>query len=385
MQTSTRSRRSSTRASSRSAGRGHSARSATGCSRRSGSSLSSICYAFGARRTPSDSATRSACSLSRRSAHLSESERKLSSMSVPVSRSARTSGPHSTGRRTHDAELGLELAVALEKMWVASRSGGGHAPHRRATRARAGADSDELLRARALRDSAERPTSRASASSPSASGSESLELYRALGDDDGIATVEHRLAVSAWRRGEWERRSGADRGLARACPRRAPSSRSRATGSSGSSACHEGDVDERHRSSRTGAPTWREMSAGRGGSRSARTSCLMLALRQRRPRGGGAPGSRGALPRARAREPPLGAVHPRRARPGLHSLVAIYDTCRPLWGAVESEAGHMPSWVDERSRRAGAAARRTAGPGFLAAVERGTRPRSLGRGRDRAR
>ena len=55
-----------------------------------------------------------------------------------------------------------------------------------------------------------------------------------------------------------------------------------------------------------------------------------------------------------------------------------------LWGAAEKEGESLPRWPDERARRIGALAEEDREP-VVAAHERGTRARSLGRGRDRAR
>jgi predicted ATPase len=103
----------------------------------------------------------------------------------------------------NDPELGLELAVALQNLWNASGPEEGMRRFERLLE-RAPSTSPQL-RAAALRvyggtadlsgfhAAAERLTE------------ESLRLYEQLGDEWGIAMVEHMLAVSAWRSRDWQR------------------------------------------------------------------------------------------------------------------------------------------------------------------------------------
>ena len=103
----------------------------------------------------------------------------------------------------NDPQLGLEIAVALQNVWNAS---GPEEGMRRLGRLLDLAEPvPPELRAKTLRvyggtadltgeyDRAERLWE------------ESLRLYGSLGDERGIAAVEHMLAVAAWRREDWRR------------------------------------------------------------------------------------------------------------------------------------------------------------------------------------
>ena len=102
-----------------------------------------------------------------------------------------------------DRELALELAVALENFWVA------HAPHEGRARladllGRQG-EPPPALRARALRVYAGASDMAGHRDSAEAILEESLELWRTLGDERAIASLLHRLAMSALWRGDLER------------------------------------------------------------------------------------------------------------------------------------------------------------------------------------
>ena len=101
-----------------------------------------------------------------------------------------------------DASFGLELAVDLQQFWNASSPKEGFERIQRLLD-RAG-DIPLELRASALRvyggaaDLAGRDDLAVQRTK------ESLELYRQLGDDRGVALVEQMRAVSAWRRQDWD-------------------------------------------------------------------------------------------------------------------------------------------------------------------------------------
>ena len=103
----------------------------------------------------------------------------------------------------HDAELGLKIAVALQNLWNAA---GPQEGLRRLTQLleRAG-PSSPAVRAAALRVQGGTADMSGEDELAERLWEESVELYRAVGDDRGIAAVEHMLAVSAWRQGDWER------------------------------------------------------------------------------------------------------------------------------------------------------------------------------------
>jgi predicted ATPase/class 3 adenylate cyclase len=265
-----------------------------------------------------------------------------------------------------DPELGLEIAVELQSLWNASGPEEGMHRLERLLDG-AGAIRPEL-RARALRvyggtaslaghhEQAERLTE------------ESLRLYRELGDERGIAVVEHMLAVSAWRRHDLRRmRELTDHSLELA--------RGRFTFIEtgdywllGQLALSEGDLERateltRHSAETAKAAGWAWWESGQ------RHELLMLALR------------RGDLDEAEGEglEALRMEFEQENRRWALYTLAGLAQVALArgdleraglLWGAAETEARGLPSWPDERAHRAGALLEET-GERFLVARDRG--------------
>ena len=266
----------------------------------------------------------------------------------------------------HDVELGLRLMIALENFWVAS---GPQEGMRRIGELLERAGSiPASLRATALRvhgGTADQAGERERAEQVWA---ESLELYRSLGDDRGMAGVQHRLAVSAWRREEWERvRQLTEDALDRS---RGRFSEIEITGHwlLGQLRLAEGDLEGAAHLTRKSAEMSREI-GWKWWESGQLHELLMLALRagdvDEAMREGHA-----ALRLEREQENRLWTVY---TLAGLaQASLARGHVARAglLWGAADSEASQLPSWEGERDRRAGELTQQAL-PEFVAAVERG--------------
>ena len=103
----------------------------------------------------------------------------------------------------NDAILGLELAIDLQKFWnTAGPKEGVERIQRLLDRA---SEIPLELRASVLRVRGGAADLAGQDDLAVQSTLESVELYRQLGDDRGVALVEQMLAVSAWRREDWDR------------------------------------------------------------------------------------------------------------------------------------------------------------------------------------
>ncbi len=249
----------------------------------------------------------------------------------------------------HDVELGLEVMIALENFWVASgpvegmrrigellQRAGSIPPALRATALRVyGGTSDQA----GEREHAERVWD------------ESLKLYRSLGDDRGIAGVQHRLAVSAWRREEWERvRELTEDALDRS---RGRFSEIEITGYwlLGQLRLAEGDVQGATELTRQSAQMARDI-GWKWWESGQLHELLMLGLRSGDLDGAEREGH-AALRLECEQENRLWTVY---TLAGLaQTALARGDLGRAglLWGAVDAEAARLPSWVGERARRGG--------------------------------
>jgi tetratricopeptide (TPR) repeat protein len=239
--------------------------------------------------------------------------------------------------------------IALENMWVASSPDEGI---RRVEHLldRAGSV-DPALRAGALRvegGSADLAGRRDLAEHV---WRESLELYRSIDDDFGIAAVESRLAVMAWRRGDWDEfRALTEDSLAR--------SRGRfemveipGHWALGQLQLHDGDLAGAIELTSRSAAMAREIGWTWWESGQLH-ELLMLALRSRELDEAERQG-RAALTIEREHENRLWTVY---TLAGLAQVaLARGDVKRAglLWGAAEREGMHFPSWEGERSRRGG--------------------------------
>jgi hypothetical protein len=199
---------------------------------------------------------------------------------------------------------------------------------------------------------------------------EALRLYQALGDDEGIAMVEHMLAVSAWRREDWARvRELTEHSHALAAGRFVFVETS-GLWLLGQLALADGDVDGATRLTRMSAERARE--ANWFWWRSGQLhELLMLALR------------RGDLDEAE-RE---GSEALRLEYEQGNRLWALYtiaglaqvalargdeERAGLLWGAAEAEGERLPRWLHERDRRGGSLVERRDST-FAAARESGRR------------
>ncbi len=266
----------------------------------------------------------------------------------------------------HDHVFGLELAAALQHLWNAASPDEG--AHRFARLLERAGPIPRALRADVLRvyggtvdlsgrfDEAEHLTA------------ESLGLYQELGDDRGVAAAENMLAVSAWRREDWERMRGLTLHSLQLARGRFAFLETASLYLLGELARHDGDLEKATELTRQSAEAarnagWTWWESGQ------RHALLMLAL------------ERGDLDDAE-RE---GLAALRMEQDQGNRLWALYtvaglaqaahgrgDTERAgvLWGAAEREAERLPKWSNERARRGGSLVDE-ADPAFLAACTRG--------------
>jgi predicted ATPase/class 3 adenylate cyclase len=250
---------------------------------------------------------------------------------------------------TQDPTLGLELAVGLMNFWnVAGPQEGLERVQRLLDSA--GAIPVEL-RAKALRACAAAADLAGQDELAEQASKGSLELYKQLGDDEGVAMLEHMMAVAAWRRGDWDRmRELTEHALALA--------RNRfgfleITGCwlSGQLALHDGDLESAVDLTRRSAEMSRE--AGWAWWESGqRHELLMLALLrhdlEEAEREGFA-----ALEMERAQENRLWALYTLAGLAQVALARGDLERAGLLWGAAEEEAESLPRWADERARRIG--------------------------------
>ncbi len=266
----------------------------------------------------------------------------------------------------NDASFGLELAVELQNFWNVSGPQEGLERIQRLLDS-AGAIPIEL-RARALRACAGAADLAGHDELAERAAQESLGLYQQLGDDQGVAMLEHMMAVGAWRRGEWDRmRELTEHALALARER---FTFLELTGHwlSGQLALHDGDVEGAVDLTQRSA----EMARDAGWSwweSGQRHELLMLALR----RGDLDEAEREgllALEMERTQENRLWALY---TLAGLAQVALVrgdLERAGLLWGAAEKEGESIPRWPDERARRIGALVDEDREP-VVAARERG--------------
>ena len=250
----------------------------------------------------------------------------------------------------NDANFGLKLALELQGLWLASDPREGmERIERLLDRAR---DIPKELRAKALR--AYSGTADLSGNDERAEPPllESIELCKELGDEEGIALGEHMLAVSAWRRQDWERmRELTDHSLALA--------RGRFSfveiGSYwllGQLAVIDGDVDHaieltRKSAAMARAAGWAWWESGQ------RHELLVLSLKRgdldEAEREGSA-----ALEMVRAQQNRLWALYTLAGLGQVALARGDLERAGLLWGAAEKEGESLPRWPAERARRGGA-------------------------------
>jgi predicted ATPase len=267
-----------------------------------------------------------------------------------------------------DVQRGLEIAVATQLLWNASAPEEGM---RRLGRLLEQAEAISLgLRARALRAYGGTCDLAGHDEKARQLTEESLRLSRELGDERGIATAQHMLAVGAWRRQEWDLVRELTQHSLVLARSRFPFLETADYWLLGQLELAEGDLESATELTRRSAEKARE--AGWAWWESGQLhELLMLALQrgnlEEAEREGVA-----TLRMERAQENRLWALY---TLAGLAQVALARDDLERsglLWGAVEKEAESLPRWSDERSRRGGALVDEQREP-FAAARERGRR------------
>jgi len=248
-----------------------------------------------------------------------------------------------------DAELGVTLAVELNNLWNASAPAEGKARLERLL-GRAG-ELPLALRAEALRvysgtvdlvgehDEAERLLN------------ESLRLYEELDDDRGTATVTHMLAVSAWRRQDFERMRELTDEAMKLSRGRFPMLDTSGYWLLGQLALADDDLERAVELTRRSAELARE-SGWDWWESGQRHELLMLRLLSGDLEGAEREGF-AALRMEREQENRLWGLY---TVAGLAQLALARGDLRHaglLWGAAEKEAQRLPHWSKERARRGG--------------------------------
>ena len=281
-------------------------------------------------------------------------------------RNAKTCEPRSTGRRRTSRPWVSELAVELQNLWNASARG--KASSESSAFWIAQARFRWTLRASALRVRGGAADLAGNDQLAVEATEESVELYRQLGDDRGVALVEQMLAVSAWRRQDWGRmRSLTEHSLALS-EGRFPFIELSNYWLLGQLALIDGDVERaieltRHGTEMAHEAGWAWWESGQ------RHELLMLALL----RGDLDEAEREgliALEMERTQENRLWALY---TLAGLAQLALVrgdFERAGLLWGAADAEGERLPRWPNERDRRAGALVEETREQ-FADARERG--------------
>jgi hypothetical protein len=250
---------------------------------------------------------------------------------------------------THEPSFGLELMVKLLNFWNVAGPQEGLERVQRLLDA-AGPIPMEL-RAHALRTCAAAAGLAGHPELAERAAQESLDLYTQLGDEQGMAMLEHMMAVAAWRREEWDRmRELTEHSLALA-RNRFPFLEITGYWLSGQLALHDGDLEGAVDLTRRSA----EMSHEAGWAwweSGQRHELLMLALLRGDLEEAEREGFT-ALEMERAQENRLWALY---TIAGLAQVALARDDLERaglLWGAAEREAESLPRWPDERARRIG--------------------------------
>jgi predicted ATPase/class 3 adenylate cyclase len=266
----------------------------------------------------------------------------------------------------HDASFGLELAVDLQQLWNAAGPKEGFERIQR-LRDRAG-DIPPERRADVLRSHGGTADLAGHDELAAQLYKESVELYRELGDDRGIAIVEQMLAVSAWRREDWDRMRELTEHSLELSEGRFPSIETSNYWLLGQLALIDGDVERAVELTRRGtemahAAGWAWWESGQ------RHELLMLALR----RGDLDEAEREgliALEMERAQENRLWTLYTVAGLAQVALARGDLERAGLLWGAAEKEGESLPRWPGERSRRIGALAEEEREP-VVDARERG--------------
>jgi len=266
----------------------------------------------------------------------------------------------------NDARFGLELAIELQQLWNASSPREGFERLQRLLD-RAG-DIPPKLRAHALRALGGTADLAGNDELAVQMTTQSVALYRELGDDQGVAVVEQMLAVSAWRRQDWDRMRELTEDSLRLSEGRFSFVETSNYWLLGQLALNAGDLERAVELTRRGA----EMSRAEGWAwweSGQRHELLMLELR----RGDLDEAEREglvALEMERAQENRLWALYTLAGLAQVALARGDLERAGLLWGAAEKEAEGLPRWPDERARRIGELVEEDREP-VLAARERG--------------
>ena len=266
----------------------------------------------------------------------------------------------------NDATLGLELATHLQTLW--NTSGPREGLERIQRLLERASDIPLELRASALRvrggtaDLAGRDDLAVPLTS------ESVELYRQLGDDRGVALVEQMLAVSAWRREDWDRMRELTEHSLELAEGRFPFIETSNYWLLGQLALIDGDLQLAVELTRRGtemahAAGWAWWESGQ------RHELLMLALRRGELEEAEREGLV-ALAMERAQENRLWALYTLAGLAQVALARGDLERAGILWGAAEREGESLPRWPDERARRIGALTNEDREP-VVAARDRG--------------
>ena len=266
----------------------------------------------------------------------------------------------------NDPASGLELAVGLQNLWNASSPREGlDRLQRLLDRAR---DVPTALRAGALRASGGAADLAGDDRLALQLTQESLELYKQLGDDRGVAMIESMQAVSAWRLQDWGRMRELTEHSFELATGRFPFTETSSHWLLGQLALLDGDLERATELTRRGAEMARE--AGWTWWESGqRHELLMLELRRGKLDEAEREGLV-ALEMERAQENRLWTLYTLAGLAQIALARGDLERAGLLWGAADAEGERLPRWPDERERRAGALVDE-AREQFVAARERG--------------
>jgi predicted ATPase len=266
-----------------------------------------------------------------------------------------------------DPSLGLELAVELQHLWNASAPKEGLERIQRLLN-RAG-DIPLELRADALRVAGGSADLAGDDDLAVEMTRESVEHYRQLGDDRGVAIVEEMLAVSAWRRQDWDRVRDLSQHSLELAAGRFPFIETSNYWLLGQLALNDGDLDLAVELTRRGtemahAAGWVWWESGQ------RHELLMLAL-QRGDLDEAEREGLVALEMERTQENRLWTLYTLAGLAQVALARGDLERAGLLWGAAEAEGESLPRWADERTRRIGPLVDESRQP-VLAAREQGS-------------
>jgi len=248
-----------------------------------------------------------------------------------------------------DPSFGLQLAVELMNFW--SVAGPREGLERIQRLLESAGEIPPELRANALRACAAAADLAGYDELAEQASEESLDLFKQLGDEQGVAMLEHMMAVAAWRREDWDRmRELTEHALALARDR---FSFLEITGYwlSGQLALHDGDIEGAVELTQRGADMaraagWAWWESGQ------RHELLMLNLRRGEVEEAEREGLV-ALEMERTQENRLWTLYTLAGLAQVALARGDLERAGLLWGAADREGESLPRWPDERVRRIG--------------------------------